>query len=338
MALSEHHGLRELALFAGGGGGILGGLLLGWRTRVAVEINPYARAILLARQRDGVLGPFPIWDDVTTFDGRPWRGHIDVISGGFPCQDISAAGKGAGIGGARSGLWSEFARIIGEVEPRFVFVENSPMLASRGLGRVLGGLASMGFDARWGVLGAADAGAPHQRDRIWIVATHPDRKLIREQPIGECRGTGAAIAPDDGRTREVAHAHGNRAQEGRLRRDSSPEESSARNDGAGVPHAHSTRELQSEGGESVARGRTRDLCQALANAYEGRRERHGPLAEGEPDADAPARRETAGWWEAEPDVGRVVAKLAARVERIECLGNGQVPLCAALAWRLLSKF
>jgi DNA (cytosine-5)-methyltransferase 1 len=105
---------------------------------------------------------------VQTFDGRAWRGIVDVVSGGFPCQDISAAGKGAGIDGERSGMWHHMARIVDEVRPQYVFVENSPMLTSRGLGRVLGDLASMGFDAEWGVLGAADIGAPHQRDRIWI--------------------------------------------------------------------------------------------------------------------------------------------------------------------------
>lgn len=162
--------MNELALFAGSGGGILGGTLLGWRTVCAVELDSYARRVLLARQRDGHLSRFPIWDDVRTFDGRPWRGHVDVISGGFPCQDISAAGKGAGITGKRSGLWREFARIIGDVGPRHVLVENSPLLTSRGLGTVLGDLASMGFDAQWGVLGARDSGAPHRRDRIWIVA------------------------------------------------------------------------------------------------------------------------------------------------------------------------
>lgn len=162
--------LRELALFAGAGGGILGGLLLGWRTVCAVEIDPYARGVLLARQRDGMLEPFPVWDDVRTFDGRPWRGHVDVVSGGFPCQDISVAGRGAGLDGARSGLWSEFARIIGEIRPAHVLVENSAALAIRGLDVVLGDLAAMGFDARWGVLGACDAGAPHERERIWIVA------------------------------------------------------------------------------------------------------------------------------------------------------------------------
>lgn len=172
--------LRELALFAGAGGGILGGLLLGWRTVCAVEIDSYARSVLLARQRDGILEPFPIWDDVCTFDGKPWRGHVDVISGGFPCQDISSAGKRAGIGGSRSGLWSEFARIIREVRPRYAFVENSSDLVIRGLGIVLGDLAAMGYDARWGVLSAAHVGAPHERARAWIVARNADGE--RKQP------------------------------------------------------------------------------------------------------------------------------------------------------------
>jgi DNA (cytosine-5)-methyltransferase 1 len=162
--------MNELALFAGAGGGILGGKLLGWRTVCAVEWEAYPASVLCARQNDGILPPFPIWDDVQTFEAKPWRGIVDVVSGGFPCQDISAAGKGAGIDGERSGMWREMARIIREVRPGFVFVENSPMLTSRGLGRVLGDLASMGFNARWGVLGAADVGANHKRERIWIVA------------------------------------------------------------------------------------------------------------------------------------------------------------------------
>jgi DNA (cytosine-5)-methyltransferase 1 len=162
--------MNELALFAGAGGGILGGHLLGWRTVCAVELDAYARSVLLARQRDGLLPRFPVWDDVRTFDGKPWRGSVQVLSGGFPCQDISAAGTGDGLDGERSGLWVEMARIVGEVRPGIVFVENSPMLASRGLDRVLGDLASLGFDARWGVLGADDFGAPHSRKRLWLVA------------------------------------------------------------------------------------------------------------------------------------------------------------------------
>ena len=164
-------GLRELALFAGAGGGILGGHLLGWRTVCAVEYNAYARSVLLARQNDGTLPPFPIWDDVRTFNGKPWRGLVDVVSGGFPCQGVSVAGKGAGLEDERSGLWSEQCRIIGEVRPYFAWVENSPALTSRGLGTVLGDLAALGYDAQWGVLSGRDTGAVHLRDRIWILAT-----------------------------------------------------------------------------------------------------------------------------------------------------------------------
>lgn len=171
---NKSEALRELALFAGAGGGILGGMLLGWKTVCAVEYDEHARNVLVARQNDGSLEPFPIWDDVSTFDGIPWSGRVDIVTGGFPCQDISAAGKGAGITGERSGLWKEMSRIIGEVRPRYCLVENSPMLTSRGLGTVLGDLATLGYDARWGVLGASDVGARHKRERIWILA-HSDK-------------------------------------------------------------------------------------------------------------------------------------------------------------------
>jgi DNA (cytosine-5)-methyltransferase 1 len=167
---SDDRGLRELALFAGAGGGILGGKLLGWRTVCAVEYDEHARNVLLARQDDGCIDPFPIWDDVTTFDGKPWAGLVDVISGGFPCQDISVAGKGKGLAGERSGLWSHMARIVDEIRPPFVFVENSPMLVGRGLGSVLADLSRMGYDARWGCIGACHAGLPHGRKRFWMVA------------------------------------------------------------------------------------------------------------------------------------------------------------------------
>jgi len=179
MQRLDKEGFNELALFAGAGGGILGGRLLGWRIRCAVEIDPYCRRVLLARQRDGIFPRFPVWDDVRTFDGHPWRGAIDVVSGGFPCTDISLAGKGAGIEGKESGLWVEFARIIREVRPRFVFVENSPALTLRGIDRVLGDLAALGYDAEWGVFGAHEVGAPHKRDRIWIVA-YADGDAVRD--------------------------------------------------------------------------------------------------------------------------------------------------------------
>jgi DNA (cytosine-5)-methyltransferase 1 len=162
--------MNELALFAGGGGGILGGKLLGWRTVCAVEWEKYPASILLARQNEGLLPPFPIWDDVQTFDGKPWRGIVDVVSGGFPCQDISSAGKGKGIEGERSSMWKHMARIIGEAEPTYAWIENSAMLVKRGLGTVLKDLAEMGYNAEWGVFSAGAVGANHERRRIWILA------------------------------------------------------------------------------------------------------------------------------------------------------------------------
>jgi len=168
--------LNELALFAGAGGGILGGHLLGWRTVCAVEWEQYPASVLCARQNDGLLPTFPIWDDVQTFDGKPWRGIVDVVSGGFPCQDISAAGTGGGITGSRSSMWGEMARIIGEVRPKYAFVENSPMLTIRGLGTVLRDLATIGYDAEWCVLGADSVGLPHRRERIWLLASDSNSK------------------------------------------------------------------------------------------------------------------------------------------------------------------
>ena len=167
--------MRELHLFAGAGGGILGGMLLGHRPVCAVEIEPFCRDILSARQSDGILPNFPIFKDICAFDGNDWKGRVDVVCGGFPCQDISSSGTvngQKGINGERSGLWREMARVIREIGPKFVFVENSPMLSVRGLDRVLLDLAEMGFDARWAVLGADDLGFCHHRKRLWILA-HP---------------------------------------------------------------------------------------------------------------------------------------------------------------------
>ena len=190
--------VNELALFAGAGGGILGGKLLGWRTVCAVEWNAYAASILVQRQNDECLDTFPIWDDVQTFDGRPWRGIVDIISGGFPCQDISVAGKGAGIEGDRSSMWKHMARIIGEVEPRYVFVENSPALVVRGFGRVLGDIAELGFNARWGIVGADACGFQHHRARLWVVAnSNSNRRVGRHDrhTSGHRQTTDRSVAP-----------------------------------------------------------------------------------------------------------------------------------------------
>lgn len=170
--------IYTLHLFAGAGGGILGDMLLGHIPVGAVEIEKFPREVLFSRQKDGILPPFPIWDDVTTFrnDNEDCREYINYlktirgqlcISGGFPCQDISIAGKGAGIEGARSGLWSEMCRIIGEIRPRYIFLENSPAILTRGLERVLGDLAEIRYDITWGIISAADVGAWHKRERFW---------------------------------------------------------------------------------------------------------------------------------------------------------------------------
>lgn len=166
----------SLHLFAGAGGGLLADIIDAVRPVCAVEIEKHARQVLARRFSD-----LAIWDDVRTFradnpecadafaDLRANRDDL-VVAGGFPCQDISIAGCGAGLRGARSGLWSEYARIVGEIRPRFVFVENSPMLISRGLGDVLGDLAEMGYDAAWGIVSAADMGVMHLRERFWLTA------------------------------------------------------------------------------------------------------------------------------------------------------------------------
>lgn len=182
--------MRELALFSGAGGGILASVILGWRTVCAVELNTYAASVLVARQNDGILPPFPIWSDILSFDGHPWRGAVDIVSGGFPCQDISAAGKGEGLSGGRSGLWFEMLRVIKEVRPSFVFIENSPMLARRGLGTVLEGLAQAGYDAAWTVLGADDVEAPHIRKRMWILAQAHDSRWHQLLPHPDNKGAG----------------------------------------------------------------------------------------------------------------------------------------------------
>lgn len=143
---------------------------VGGRVVAYVEREAYAANLLVARMEKGDMGPSPVWSDVSTFNGRPFRGLVDGIAGGFPCQDISHAGKKVGIEGERSGLWSQFARIIGEVQPRLVVIENVASLRSKGLEVVLRDLASLGFDAEWGTLGADAVGAPHGRERLFIVA------------------------------------------------------------------------------------------------------------------------------------------------------------------------
>ncbi len=289
LALQQKtNGLRELALFAGAGGGILGGKMLGWRTVCAVEWDAYAASVLVARQNDKTLDPFPIWSDIQTFDGRPWRGRVDVISGGFPCQDISCAGKGAGIDGERSSMWGHMARIVDEVRPQYVFVENSPMLVGRGLTRVLGDFASLGYDARWGIVGAHHVAAPHKRDRIWIVAHATgagNRRKLRAIP----RTYEEAPKPQEQYKKESIEFH-DAGEEPTTLADS--EMFYAQGCSEGSRQIKSRRSDKRDGGDE-------------------------------------------NYWATEPKLGRVAHGVANRVDRLKCLGNGQVPHVAAYAWQLL---
>jgi len=308
--------MNELALFAGAGGGILGGHLLGWRTVCAVELDAYAASVLAQRQNDGILEAFPIWSDVRSFDGNPWRGIVDVVSGGFPCQDISAAGKGAGINGERSGLWHEMSRIIREVRPRYAFVENSPILTSRGLGVVLGDLAEMGFDAEWGVFAASDLGAPHERERIWILghAMHSERRSNEsaggycDQRIKAGRAQGAGEPGEPSKAMEYAESK--RRREGRTK----SEILSGRN-------ASSCSGCEMEHAESERSSHRRPLDTGLHPE---------PWSDGEivVGHDGSIRL-------IKPGISPLANGVARRVERIRTTGNGQVPCVAALAWTVL---
>ena len=168
---SKLHTTRTLHLFAGAGGGILTDLLLGNQPVCAVEIDTYCQQVISARQSDNHLPWFPIFDDVKTFDGKPWRGKVDAIAGGFPCTNISCIGDGEGIDGKESSMWRHMERITSEVRPKKVYVENSPLLVGRGLARVISDLTKLGYDdIRWGVLGARQVAANHRRERMWLVA------------------------------------------------------------------------------------------------------------------------------------------------------------------------
>lgn len=166
--------MRELALFAGAGGGLLASHLLGWRTVCAVEYNENARRVLCARQNDGSLQPFPIWDDVRTFDGREWEGIVDIVSGGFPCQAFSTAAAGRNNA---DDLWPEMRRIISDAAPRFVYAEN---VSPKAINAAADDLESMGYKTRALSLSAKDLGSDHIRERHWILAyTDDPRELLR---------------------------------------------------------------------------------------------------------------------------------------------------------------
>jgi len=277
--------MKVLDIFSGIGGFSLGFERAGMRTVAFCEIDPYCRRVL-ARHWPCIR----CYDDVRGLITRLRTDGVsaDVICGGFPCQDISDAGKRTGISGERSGLWKEFASLIGEILPSYVVVENVAALLGRGLGIVLGDLATLGYDAEWHCIPACAIGATHRRDRIWVVAypnclRRAEKGIFLEQRavclFGELKKS--ANFPESGR------------------------EALSNSNGAGLPDGR----------------------------QDGEQARH-PKADWKMEL-LESQRRCRAWWESEPDVGRVAARVPSRVDRLRALGNAIVPQIAEMIGRII---
>jgi DNA (cytosine-5)-methyltransferase 1 len=282
----------------------------------------------------------PIYPDIKELRGE-WFQDIDLITGGFPCQDISVAGKGAGIDGKRSGLWTEMCRLIGEVRPRYALIENVPMLIHRGLERVLCDLAEIGYDAEWQVIGADDVGARHKRKRIWIVAhTQSEGRecgSTGKQGIdSQCR-TGLSGRHDTGTVAEEGETVAYPVSTGLERRGASGGKNSGRELASSerrqtpidVGHPSSNPQAVAHADtETVPDTNTTGLggSEETGNLEIQRTQRHqfvtGSCA-------------TGNIWTVEPDVGRVANGVPKRVDRLRGLGNAIVPQVAALIMQMI---
>lgn len=298
--------MNYLDLFAGIGGFALGALRAGmeFERHYFSEVDKYAISVYKKRFPAAVfLG------DIRGISGSDLPRGDWLLTGGFPCQDISTAGKGAGLDGDRSGLWFEYARLIGELRPAVAVMENVGALAFRGLDRVLGSLAEIGYDAVWQDIRASDVGAPHRRERIWIIAypanRNTDRIREREEP-GLCEGE----ASQSRRIREdVAYPEGAERECSR--------------------HSRGWRLGLADGGETLSdTGDNRTV--------QRERELRGdkpPLCEGKNHGGGAPQYAFREWWSIEPDVGRVADGIPRRMDRLKCLGNAIVPQIAELIFR-----
>ncbi|WP_338634623.1 DNA cytosine methyltransferase [Afipia carboxidovorans] len=272
------------------------------RTVAFCEIDPFCRRVLVKHWPD-----VPCYDDVRTLTAARLRTdgiRVDAICGGFPCQDISVAGTGKGLAGERSGLWFEYARIIGELRPRYVIVENVAALLGRGMATVLGDLSALGYDAEWGIISAAAVGAPHLRERVWIVAD-ASRGRFSQSDRGEIQQSRRAKVE---RASEVmAHAGGNghRADD---RSEKNPSQT----------RCHQGEENKRERLRPIA-GRSRQTVSNTDDA--GCVEQRWALSIRAQLAAA----QCSHWWRAEPAVGRVADGVPNRVDRLRALGNAVVP-------------
>ena len=220
--------MRMIDLFSGIGGFALAAEWC-WKEDLEIvtfcEIEDFPKKILKKN-----FPTIPIHDDIRTFNGDNFK-NIDLITGGFPCQDISSAGKGAGIEGERSGLWTEMYRIISEIRPRYAIIENVSMLIHRGLEQILCDLTQIGYDSEWQIIGADEVGARHRRKRVWIVS-YPNSSgymdwQLKEQPTkrgfdalckSESGGKHERNVPDTNHKRCQQQRSNQSVQSGKLRR------------------------------------------------------------------------------------------------------------------------
>jgi DNA (cytosine-5)-methyltransferase 1 len=291
--------LTELSLFSGYGGFTLGLRLaeVSVQTVCYVENEPYCQALLQSRIRDEVVDDAPMWDDARTFDGEPWRGAVDIITAGFPCQPHSVAGRHRGAADDRN-LWPDTLRIIREVGPRFVLLENVPGILARGYGgTVVGQLSEIGYDAEWHCVPAAAVGAPHLRWRWWCLAYAVSGAVHEQRGWGT--GTGRTGAPEPSRDGKAGYVAG-----------ATPE-----HDDGPESHEGTARRGRSTDGRDVADASSPGPPERPSVSRDTREEQ--PAAVG------------AGWWAVEPDVGRVADGVAYRVDRLRATGNGIVPAVVA---------
>ena len=318
--------MRTMHLFAGAGGGLLADLILGHTPVVAVEWEPYPCQVLRERAAEGWFPELRVWEgDVRLLDPSEYTGQVDCIHAGFPCQDISVAGKQAGVGeGTRSGLYREVLRIAGAVRPRYIFLENVAAIKSNGLEQVVKDLAIMGYDSRWLCIRASDVGAPHHRDR-WFL-------LSDSSKFGRYNG---------GHNREERHVYGNqewdveKIQPERNKREHRVGEIceilADTKSKLGNGCNNNTRVSMESCSESEFRNNSwqnnvanTDKSQCKGNECTER------IKQEYTDINS------ASWWEVEPDVGRVANGVAARVDKLKAIGNGQVPLQVATAFTILA--
>lgn len=300
--------MYELALFAGSGGGLLATQhLLGWRAVCYVERDPYCQRVLQQRIADGLLHDAPLWDDIHTFDGRPWAGCVDVVTAGFPCQPYSGAGKRLGAADERN-LWPDTLRVIREVGPEWLLLENvARLLTYDYFGQILGDLAASGYDCRWDCVPAAAVGAPHIRDRVWMVG-HAHRRRCPQ-----CNASQWELRESGARSAIIPDTDGDGRRDGEIQ----PQR---------LAPCSETSDVGDDGEARLVADADGRRCAVAAHIAQGA----GVVRQ---RADAPGSGlGESPWWKIEPPVGRVADGVADRVGQLRAIGNGQVPAVVARVW------